>query len=321
MAETVKTNAPGWAEASAAAGADMRVNLAGIELANPVMPASGTYGYGMEYKELYDLNLLGALVTKSVTLEPRYGNQLPRIAECTSGMLNSIGLQNPGIEHYMKEDIPALREIYHGPIVSNVSEFSVDGYAEAVRRLTAMDEIDMFEINISCPNVHHGGSSFGADPVLAEEITKACRAATDKPLFMKLTPNVTSIAEIAKACEAGGADGISLINNFKAMRIDLKTRKTITSEKYAGLSGPAIRPIAMRMVNEVFHAVDLPIIGIGGIQTADDVLEMIMAGATAIEVGSANLIDPWVCPDIIRNLPKRMAELGISNLNEIRGVV
>lgn len=321
MAETIKTNAPAWAEASAMAGADMRVNLCGIELANPVMPASGTFGYGMEYRELYDLNLLGAIVTKSVTLEPRYGNELPRIAECTSGMLNSIGLQNPGIEHYMREDIPMLREHYHGPIVSNVSEFSVEGYAEAVGKLNALDEISMFEINISCPNVHHGGSSFGADPALAEEITRACRKATDKPLFMKLTPNVTSISEIAKACEAGGADGISLINNFKAMRIDLKTRKTITSEKYAGLSGPAIRPIAMRMVNEVYHAVKLPIIGIGGIQTADDVLEMIMAGASAIEVGSANLIDPWVCPQIIEDLPKRMVELGITNLNEIRGVV
>lgn len=321
MAETVMKNAPAWAEASAMAGADMRVNLCGIELANPVMPASGTFGYGMEYKELYDLNLLGAIVTKSVTLEPRYGNRLPRIAECTSGMLNSIGLQNPGIEHYMSEDIPTLREHYHGPIVSNVSEFSVDGYAKAVGMLNEMDEISMFEINISCPNVHHGGASFGADPALAEEITKACRRMTDKPLFMKLTPNVTSIAEIAKACEAGGADGISLINNFKAMRIDLKTRKTITSEKYAGLSGPAIRPIAMRMVNEVFHAVNLPVIGIGGIATADDVLEMIMAGASAIEVGSANLIDPWACPQIIEDLPKRMVELGISNLNEIRGVV
>lgn len=321
MAETIKTNAPAWAEASAMAGADMRVNLCGIELANPVMPASGTFGYGMEYRELYDLNLLGAIVTKSVTLEPRYGNELPRIAECTSGMLNSIGLQNPGIEHYMSEDIPMLRKHYHGPIVSNVSEFSVEGYAEAVGKLNSLDDISMFEINISCPNVHHGGSSFGADPALAEEITRACRKATDKPLFMKLTPNVTSISEIAKACEAGGADGISLINNFKAMRIDLKTRKTITSEKYAGLSGPAIRPIAMRMINEVYHAVKLPIIGIGGIQTADDVLEMIMAGASAIEVGSANLIDPWVCPQIIEDLPKRMVELGITNLNEIRGVV
>lgn len=321
MAETIKKNAPAWAEASAAAGADMRVELCGLELANPVMPASGTYGYGMEYKDLYDLNLLGAIVTKSVTLEPRYGNKLPRIAECTSGMLNSIGLQNPGIEHYMKEDIPTLREYYHGPIVANVSEFSVDGYKRAVELLDSMDDISMFEINISCPNVHQGGSSFGADPELAEEITKACKSVAHKPVFMKLTPNVTSISEIAKACEAGGADGISLINNFKAMRIDIKTRRTITSEKYAGLSGPAIRPIAMRMVNEVFHAVDLPIIGIGGITTADDVLEMIMAGATAVEIGSANLVDPWVCPQIIEDLPKRMVELGIKNLREIRGVV
>ncbi len=297
------------------------VRLAGIELKNPVMPASGTFGYGQEYKDLFDLNLLGALVTKSITAEPRYGNELPRIAECTSGLLNSIGLQNPGMEHFLQEDLPALRREYHGPIVANISGFSVDEYREVARSVDQEDQVKILEINISCPNVDHGGSAFGADPVLSEKITRAVKDVTHKPVFMKLTPNVLDIAEVAKACESGGADGISMINNFKAMRINLHTRKTVTSKKYAGLSGPAIRPIAMRMVNEVYHACQLPIIGIGGISCVDDVLEMIMAGATAVQIGSANLVDPWTCPNIIEQLPERMKELNIHNLDEIKGVV
>ena len=298
-----------------------KVNLAGIELKNPVMPASGTFGYGQEYRDLFDLNVLGGVVTKSVTAELRYGNNLPRIAECTSGMLNSIGLQNPGIDRVIEEDLPALKEIYQGPLIVNISGFSIDEFAEVTSKLDASGYADILEVNISCPNVEHGGSAFGADPAMSEQITRAVRDVTKLPIFMKLTPNVTDVAEIAKACEAGGADGISLINNFKAMRIDLRTRTTVTAMKYAGLSGPAIRPIAQRMVNEVFHAVKLPIIGIGGIQSADDVLEMIMAGATAIEIGSANLVDPWTMPRIISELQPRMDELGIKNLEEIRGVV
>lgn len=298
-----------------------KVNLAGIELKNPVMPASGTFGYGQEYRDLFDLNVLGGVVTKSATAEFRYGNNLPRIAECTSGMLNSIGLQNPGIDRVIEEDLPALKEIYQGPLIVNISGFSISEFAEVALKLDASGYADILEVNISCPNVEHGGSAFGADPNMAEQITRAVRDVTKLPIFMKLTPNITDIADIAKAAEAGGADGISLINNFKAMRIDLKTRTTVTAMKYAGLSGPAIRPIAQRMVNEVFHAVNLPIIGIGGIQSADDVLEMIMAGASAIEIGSANLINPWTMPRIISELQPRMEELGIKNLEEIRGVI
>ncbi len=297
------------------------VELAGVKLQNPVMPASGTFAYGMEYKDFYDLHVLGAVTTKSVTAEPRYGNPLPRIAECPSGMMNSIGLQNPGIEHFIAEDLPLLTSEYHGPLVVNISGFSVEEYAELAGRLDAIPEIDILEINISCPNVQHGGAAFGTDPKMAEKITEEVRRRTTKPIFMKLTPNITDITEIARACESGGADGISMINNFKAMRIDLRSRRTITSVPYAGLSGPAIRPIAQRMVNEVFHAVKLPIIGIGDIRTADDVLEMIMAGATAIQMGSANLVDPWAMPKVIEALPERMEYYGIKDLKEIRGVV
>lgn len=300
---------------------DTRVDLAGVKLKNPVMPASGTFGYGQEFKDVFDLNRLGALVTKSVTKEPRYGNELPRIVECTSGMMNSIGLQNPGLAHFQTVDLPELRKIYSGPIVANVSGFSVDEYREVAEAVDQEEQVCILEVNISCPNVEHGGSAFGVDPHMSEKITRAVREVTKKPIFMKLTPNVTDITEIAKACESGGADGISLINNFKALRIDLKKRQTITSKKYAGLSGPAIRPIAQRMVNEVYHACSLPVIGIGGIATADDVLEMIMAGATAVEIGSASLSDPWAIPRAIDELPLRMKELGISELNEIRGVV
>ena len=300
---------------------DTKVNLAGVELSNPVMPASGTFGYGMEYADLYDLNILGALVTKSVTKEERYGNDLPRIAECSKGMMNSIGLQNPGIDSVIKNDYPKLRKVYKGPLVANISGFSTDEFAYVAERMDREDQVEIIEVNISCPNVSEGGSAFGADPFMSEKITRAVKDVTKKPVFMKLTPNVNNIAEIAKACESGGADGISMINNFKAMRIDLKTRKTVTAMKYAGLSGPAIRPIAQRMVNEVFHTVSIPIIGIGGISSADDVLEMIMAGATAVQIGTANLVNPWACKEIIEKLPERMKEFEISDLEKIRGVV
>lgn len=297
------------------------VTLAGIELSNPVMPASGVFGYGMEYKELYDLNTLGALVTKSVTVEERYGNELPRIAECRCGMLNSIGLQNPGLKHVVEHEFPELRIYYHGPIIANVSGFTVDEFKRLAAAMDREDQVAAIEANVSCPNVKAGGMAFGTDPAKCEEITRAIKSVTNKPVFMKLTPNVTDITEVAKACEAGGADAISLINNFRAMKVDLKTRKTITAVKYAGLSGPAIKPIALRMVNEVYHTVNIPVIGIGGISNTDDVLEMVMAGATAVEVGSANLVDPWICPKIIERLPERMDELGIEDLNEIRGVI
>lgn len=297
------------------------VTIAGIELSNPVMPASGVFGYGMEYKELYDLNTLGALVTKSVTVEERYGNELPRIAECRCGMLNSIGLQNPGLKHVLEHELPELRIYYHGPIIANISGFTTDEFRRLAAAMDKEDQVVGIEANVSCPNVKAGGMAFGTDPVKSGEITKAIKKATNKPVFMKLTPNVTDITEVAKACEAEGASAISLINNFKAMSIDIKTRKTVTAAKYAGLSGPAIKPIALRMVNEVYHAVSIPVIGIGGISNADDVLEMIMAGATAVEIGSANLVDPWICLKIIERLPERMEELGITDLGEIRGIV
>lgn len=297
------------------------VELAGIKLSNPVMPASGTFGYGMEYKDLYDLNILGAVVTKSVTGDARYGNELPRIAECDKGMMNSIGLQNPGVEHAIKFEFPTLLDSFHGPVIANISGFSADEFKYVASAVDAVSGIEALEINISCPNVDHGGSAFGQDPKLAGEITAAVKAVAKKPVFMKLTPNVTDITEIARACEAAGADGISLINNFKAMRIDLRSRRTVTAVKYAGLSGPAIRPIAQRMVNEVYHAVRIPVIGIGGISTADDVLEMIMAGASAVQIGTANLVNPYACRDIINELPARMEKYGIKDLAEIRGVV
>ncbi len=300
---------------------DTSVSMAGFDLENPIMPASGVFGYGMEYADLYDINMLGAIVTKSVTAEPRYGNELPRIAECDSGMLNSIGLQNPGIDSVVSEELPELRKVYKGPIIVNISGFSVNEYAEVAKRIDELDYVTAIEANISCPNVSEGGSAFGADPAKAAEITAAVKKATSKPVFMKLTPNVTDIRVVAKACEDAGADGISMINNFKAMRIDVRTRRTITHEKYAGLSGPAIKPIALRMVNEVYHAVDIPIIGIGGISDVDDVIEMIMAGASAVQIGSANLADPWACQRIIEQLRHRMLELDIFSYDEIRGIV
>lgn len=298
----------------------IETELANIILKNPIMPASGTFGYGEEFSEIYDLNLLGAVVTKSVTKEPRYGNPLPRIAECKGGMLNSIGLQNPGIDLFIEKELAGLRNIYEGIIICNISGFTTEEYGYLARRLND-EPIDMIEVNISCPNVEEGGDAFGSSAKLSNAITKEVRKNTDKPVFMKLTSNVTDISEIAKACEEGGADGISLINNFKAMKIDIKNRRTVTEKKYAGLSGDAIRPIALRMVNEVYHSIKLPIIGIGGISSAENAIEMIMAGAKAVQIGSANFRNPFICPNIITDLPKVMKENGIDSLDEIRGII
>ena len=299
---------------------NMSVEIAGVKLKNPVMTASGTFGSGAEFMDYIDLSLLGGLTTKGVSDVPWTGNPTPRVAETASGMLNAIGLQNPGIDVFIKRDLEKLRGI-DTVVMANVCGHTTEEYVEVVKRLADNEVVKLLEINISCPNVKAGGITFGTNADAAYEVTKAIKKYAKQPVIMKLTPNVTDVTEIARACAAGGADGISMINNFKAMRIDLSTGTTVTAMKYAGLSGPAIRPIAQRMVNEVVHAVKLPIIGIGGIRTADDVLEMIMSGATAIEIGSANLIDPWTMPRIISELQPRMDELGIKSLEEIRGVV
>lgn len=297
------------------------VDLAGLKLKNPVMPASGTFGFGREFREIYDLNILGAMVTKSVTLNPRYGNELPRIAECESGMMNSVGLQNPGLEEALASEYPSLAAMYKGPIIANISGFNTDEFAAVAEAVGGLECVAALEVNISCPNVECGGAAFGQDIDMASAITSAVKGKTEKPVFVKLTPNVTDIASIALACEAAGADGISLVNTFKAMRIDIERRKTITAITYAGLSGPAIKPIALRMVNEVYKAVNIPVIGIGGIAKAEDVIEMIMAGATAVQIGAANLVNPIACMDIIADLPLLMDRLVIKDFDEIRGVV
>ena len=295
------------------------VNLCGVKLDNPVIPASGTFGFGYEFSEIYDINVLGAISIKGTTKEPRFGNPTPRIAECTSGLINSIGLQNPGIDAVIEKEIPRLREVYHKPIISNISGFSVDEYVECCQKIDAVKDVDIIEVNISCPNVHNGGMSFGTDPKNAEAVTKAVRKVTSKPLFIKLTPNVTDIVSIAKACEQGGADGISLINTSQGLRVNLKTRKPVIANKIGGFSGRAIFPIALKMVYQVYQAVKLPIMGIGGVATAEDVLEMMMAGATAVQVGAENLINPYACRDIVNNLPVFMQKYKIKDLNDIIG--
>ncbi len=298
---------------------DMSVDLAGMHLDNPVIPASGTFGFGREYADLYDLNILGSISFKGTTRDPRYGNELPRIAECTAGMINSVGLQNPGLEAVLAEELPALAKIYSKKVIANISGFSVDEYVACAEAFDQADQVGILEINVSCPNVHGGGIAFGQDPKEAARVTAAVRKAAKKPIFIKLSPNVTDIAEIAKACEAAGADGISLVNTFLGARIDIKRRAFVIANKKGGFSGPAIFPIAVRMVNDVYNAVDLPIMGMGGIASAEDVIEMIMAGADAIQIGAANLVDPWVCKKIIERLPSLMEELGISSLKEIKG--
>ncbi len=296
-----------------------KVTLCGIELDNPVIPASGTFGFGYEFAELYDINLLGTFSFKGTTLNSRFGNPTPRIAECASGMLNAVGLQNPGVDRVIDTELPKLRRVFNKPVMANVSGFSREEYVETVRRLDGEADIGWFEVNISCPNVHGGGMSFGTSPEMAEEITRAVREVTKKPLIIKLSPNVTDIASIAKACEAGGADGVSLINTLLGMRIDLKKKKPLLANKTGGFSGPAIKPVAVRMVYQVFDAVKIPIVGMGGIATAEDVIEFMLAGATAVEVGAENLVNPYACRDIIADLPRAMEKYGIKNLTDIIG--
>ena len=295
------------------------VNLCGISLTNPVIPASGTFGFGYEFTRFYDINILGSISLKGTTKEPRFGNPTPRIAECPSGLLNAVGLQNPGAEKVLSHELKALKAVYKKPVMANVSGFSVNDYVSAVETLNADDGIGWFEINISCPNVHGGGLAFGTSAENAAAVTKAVRAVTDKPIIIKLSPNVTDITEIAKACEAAGADGVSLINTLLGMKIDLKTKKPLLANKTGGLSGPAVKPVAVRMVYQVYEAVKIPIVGMGGISSADDVLEFMLAGAAAVEVGAANLTDPYACKKIIEDLPRAMEKYGINNLSEIIG--
>ena len=290
-----------------------------MELDNPIIPASGTFGFGYEFAELYDINMLGSFSFKGTTLEPRFGNPTPRIAECSSGMLNAVGLQNPGVDKVISEELPKLRRVFHKPVMANVSGFSVHEYVETVRRLDGEGDIGWFEVNISCPNVHGGGMSFGTSPELAEQVTRAVREVTKKPIIIKLSPNVTDIVSIAKACEAGGADGVSLINTLMGMRIDLKKRRPIIANKTGGFSGPAIKPVAVRMIYQVYEAVKIPIVGMGGVATAEDVIELMLAGATAVEVGAENLVNPYACRDIIEALPKAMEKYGIESIDSIIG--
>ena len=297
----------------------LETTLRGITLKNPVIPASGTFGFGQEMSRFYDLNVLGGISLKGTTGEERFGNPTPRIAECRAGMLNAVGLQNPGVDAVVARELPAVRKIYDGVLLANISGFSIDEYVMVAEKFDKAPEIDILEINISCPNVRHGGMAFGTDPSAAEEVTKAVKAVTHKPVYMKLSPNVTDIAAIAKACAAGGADGITLINTLLGMVIDPRTGKPIVSTKMSGFSGPAIKPVALRMVYQVAQAVDLPIIGVGGIATADDIIEFMSAGASAIQVGAQNLVDPFACPNIINELPKKMDEYGIGSLKDIIG--
>ena len=300
---------------------DLKVNLAGIKMDNPIIPASGTFGYGYEFAELYDINILGTFSFKGTTKDPRFGNPTPRIAECREGMINAVGLQNPGVEKVISEELPKLRQCFNKKVMANVSGFSVEDYAYTCKMLDKCDEIGWFEVNVSCPNVHGGGMSFGTSPEAAAEVTRAVKAVTTKPVFIKLSPNVTDIVAIAKACEAAGADGISLINTLLGMRINLANKKPIIANKMGGFSGPAIFPVAVRMVYQVAHAVKIPVIGMGGVSTAEDVIELMLAGATAVEVGAANLTDPYVCKKIIEDLPVVMKKYGINSLSEIIGGV
>lgn len=299
---------------------DTRVTLSGITLSNPVIPASGTFGFGYEFNDIYDINVLGAISIKGTTKEARFGNPTPRIAECASGLINSVGLQNPGIDAVIEKEIPKLRKVYNKPIIANISGFSIDEYVYCCEKIDKVGDVSIIEVNISCPNVHNGGMSFGTMPENAEAVTKAVKAVTTKPVYVKLTPNVTDIVSIAKAVEQGGADGISLINTSQGMRIDLNKRKPIIANKMGGFSGRAIFPIALRMVYQVYEAVKLPIMGIGGVATAEDVIEMMMAGATGVQVGAENLINPYACKDIIESMPLVMQKYRIEKLTDIIGV-
>lgn len=298
---------------------DLSTNLSGIELSNPIIPASGTFGYGYEFAEIYDINVLGSLSFKGTTKEPRFGNPTPRIAESPSGIINSVGLQNPGIEKVISDELPKLRKCFKKPIIANISGFSKEEYQYCCEKINDEEQVEIIEVNISCPNVHNGGMSFGTSAKAAEEITRAVKAVTTKPIYMKLSPNVTDITEIAKACEAGGADGISLINTLMGMRIDLKKKKPTIANVMGGFSGSAIFPVALKMVYQVYDTVSIPIIGIGGVSSCEDVLEMMLAGASAVEVGAANLINPYICKDIVEKLPEVMEKYNIESLKDIIG--
>ena len=299
---------------------NLKVNLAGVELKNPIIPASGTFGYGREYAELYDLNILGSFSWKGTTGQMRLGNPQPRIAEMTGGMLNAVGLQNPGIDAVIAEEVPNIAKIFSGPVIANVGGFSIEEYAENCRKLNDVEQVKILEVNISCPNVHAGGKNFGCDPRAAAEVTAAVKAATNKPVFMKLTPNVTDIAEIARACEDAGADGVCLINTLLGMRINLNTKKPVIANRTGGVSGPAVFPVALRMVWDVYEAVKIPIIGCGGVSSAEDVAEMMLAGATAVEIGAANLKDPFICKAIIETLPAVCEKLGVDSISALTGL-
>lgn len=296
-----------------------KVTLSGISLDNPVIPASGTFGYGWEFAEIYDINCLGTFSFKGTTAEPRFGNPTPRIAECTAGMINSVGLQNPGVEKVISEELPKLKACFSKPVMANVGGFSVEEYAETCAKLDKEPQVGWLEVNVSCPNVHGGGISFGTDPQLAAEVTKRVKAVTKKPVYVKLSPNVTDIVTMAKACEEAGADGISLINTLFGMRINLKTKRPVIANKMGGFSGSAIFPVALRMVYQVYEAVKIPVIGMGGVSSAEDVLEMMLAGATAVQVGAANLVNPFACKEMVEQLPNAMEKYGVSSLTEIIG--
>lgn len=298
---------------------DTRLELCGIEFSNPVIPASGTFGFGAEFAELYDLNILGSIAVKGTTAQPRFGNPTPRIAECQSALINSVGLQNPGVEAVCAHELPELARLYKKPVIANISGFSVEEYVLCAKAVDKAPNVGIIEVNVSCPNVHGGGMSFGVTAKGASEVTKAVKAVTKKPVFIKLSPNVTDIAEIAKACEEAGADGVSLINTLLAMRIDLKSKKPVLANKMGGLSGPAIFPLALRMVYQVYEAVKIPIIGMGGVSCAEDVLEMMLAGASAVQIGAANLLDPFACKKIIETLPAAMEKYGVDSLKRIIG--
>ena len=296
-----------------------KVTLCGIEMDNPIIPASGTFGYGYEFAELYDINVLGSLSFKGTTLEPRFGNPTPRIAECPNGMINAVGLQNPGVEKVISEELPKLAKCFSKPVMANVSGFAIEDYAYTCEKLDKEPQVGWLEVNVSCPNVHGGGMSFGTQPEAAAEVTRAVKAVTTKPVIIKLSPNVTDIVSIAKACEEAGADGISLINTLLGMRIDLRTKKPVIANKMGGFSGAAIFPVAVRMVYQVAHAVNIPVVGMGGVSNAEDVIELMLAGATAVEVGAANLVNPFASRDIVNDLPRVMEKYGIQNLTDIIG--
>ena len=300
---------------------DTKVSLSGLILDNPVIPASGTFGFGQEYKDFYDINILGSISIKGTTVDYRFGNDTPRIAECTAGLINSVGLQNPGVNKVVSEELPNLAKIYKKKIIANISGFSIEEYIECAKKMDVVENVGIIEVNVSCPNVHNGGMAYGVSAQSVSEVTKAVKSVTRKPVYIKLSPNVTDIVEIAKACESSGADGLSLINTLLGMRIDIRRKAPVIANKMGGFSGPAIFPVALRMVYQVANAVKIPVIGMGGISSAQDVIEMMMAGASAVQVGSANLVNPFVCKEIIEELPQTMEELGIKSLREIIGIV